>query len=210
MEQEPGRQQAEHQPDHAQHEVRDRLAEQDLVGAHRRDEQGFKRAAFPLARHHQGGQQGADQRHDQHDQAGHQEVVAVVGLVEPEPALHDHRRRAGSGLALGRAARRPLADRPLRVALDDPGAVGVGAVDDDLHLGVAQGQAPREVGADADDAVDLVAPASAAAASAIERQRCGRRNRARAGSWRPARCASGDGSSSTTATGTFFTSSDRP
>ncbi len=90
----------------------------------------------------------------QNDQAGDEEIVAVIGLVEPEPVAYDDR-PAGHVLAFGRPPRRPLPDRPLGVDLDDPGLVGVGPVDEDLSLGVAEAQAPREVGADTDDPVHL-------------------------------------------------------
>ncbi len=81
--------------------------------------------------------------------------MAVIGLVEPEPVAYDDR-PAGRILAFGCPPRRPLPDRPLRVDLDDPGLVGVGPVDEDLDLGVAEAQVPREVGADADESASCV------------------------------------------------------
>jgi len=80
--------------------------------------------------------------------------VAVVGFVKPEAVLHDHgsdRDRA----AFTRLPGRPLADCRLGVALDDTGTVGVGAVDEKLHLGIAKRQVAGEIGPDADDAVHL-------------------------------------------------------
>ena len=86
--------------------------------------------------------------------------------------------------------------------------VGVGAVDEDLHLGVAKAQLPREVRADTNDAVHLSREHEFLACG-IEVMSCARkiRRELEAGSQL---VASGDGSSSTTATGTFFTSSDNP
>ena len=77
------------------------------IGPDRSDEQRLERAALPFAGHDQRGQEGADERHDQHDQPGNQEVMAVVGVVEPHAALHDYRAQR-NGTALGGLARSPL------------------------------------------------------------------------------------------------------
>ena len=138
---------------------------------------------------------------------GHQEVVAVVGLVEPEPVCDDHR-PAGTLLPLGGPACRPLADRPLGVALDDPGRVGVGPVDEELHLGVAEASCRAKSGR-----MRTIPSTLRSSISCSRLRHRGQQSRVEVGrELKPAASsvASGEGSSRTTATGTFFTSSDRP
>ena len=53
MKQKLGGQQAQRQAEHSQHEIRNRLAQQDLADPHRSDEQRLERAALPFAGHHQ-------------------------------------------------------------------------------------------------------------------------------------------------------------
>ena len=72
--------------------------------------------------------------------------MAVVGLVEPEPVAARRPAPMSTARALGGAARGPLADRSLGIDLDDPGMIGVGAVDEHLHLGIAELQIAGEVG----------------------------------------------------------------
>ena len=59
--------QTEHEPKHAEDEIGDRLAEQQLVGPDGRDEHRLHRSALPLARHYQCREETTDQRHHQHD-----------------------------------------------------------------------------------------------------------------------------------------------
>ena len=59
--------------------------------------------------------------------------MAVIGVVEPQPASHHDR----IGTLAGGAAGAGLAKRRLGIGLHDPGAVGVRAVDDQLDLGPA-------------------------------------------------------------------------
>ena len=81
--------------------------------------------------------QSADQRHDQNDQPRHQKVTALVRFVKPHAALYRHRSVHGRQ-SLGGALSRPLADRALRVALDDPRVIGVDTVHQHLHFGTAK------------------------------------------------------------------------
>jgi hypothetical protein len=56
---------------------------------------------------------------------------------------------------LGHPVRCPLtADRRFGIALNDPRTVRVSAVNYDLHLGIAVAHLPREIRADADDAIN--------------------------------------------------------
>src|SRR6202044_2591029 len=101
-----------------------------------RYEQCFKSAVLPFPRYDQRRQQGAEDCHDEHNQTGNQKVTALIGLVEPEPVLHDHR-PARHVLSFGYPARGPLAYRPLNITLNDPGAIGIATVSQDLHLGIS-------------------------------------------------------------------------
>ena len=132
--------------------------------------------------------------------------MAVVGFVEPKSALQ-HRGAAGRKLlSLGGALRQELGDGALGVALDDAGAIGVGAVNEHLNLAVAQARASVKIRADANDAVDFVGeqklprPRHRCQQSCLEIRR----------EWKPAASsvAVGRWASSTTATGTFLTSSE--
>ena len=78
---------------HAEQEIGDQLGEQDLPHRHAGDHQRFHRAALPLPRDHQRGQQRAGERHDHRDQAGHQVVAAADGRVEAHLRLHRERQR---------------------------------------------------------------------------------------------------------------------
>ena len=59
-------------------------------------------------------------------------------------------------LPLRRPPRRPGADDALHVTLDDPRPVRIAAVHDELHLGIADREAAREVGGNDDDPIDPV------------------------------------------------------
>src|SRR6185312_14379657 len=92
--------------------------------------------------------------HHEHDEARHEEVVTVVGGVEPQAALHVDRSARGHlpvvcGLACG-----PGADCAFDIGFHDAGSVGVRAVNHELHAGIAGGEAAREVGRYGEDAVD--------------------------------------------------------
>ena len=80
--------------------------------------------------------------------------MAVVSVVEPEPALDIHRpglRRRG----LVALQRRQFARAALRIGLHDARAVGVDAVQHHLDLGRAEPRLAGEILADVDDAIDL-------------------------------------------------------
>jgi hypothetical protein len=85
----------EHETDHAQGKVGRILLTRNSAGSHGRDEQRLERSAFPFPGDHHGGEERADDGHDQHNQARDQEEMTVVGLVEPHAIHNDH--LAGSG-----------------------------------------------------------------------------------------------------------------
>ena len=136
--------------DQADDEIGQELAGHQLHRGDRRGDQQLHGAALPLARDGERGELRADERHDQRDDAGDDEVPAVQVLVVPDPGLSDG---GDDGLRLTHALG-PLeldiagigADHRLGVAERDVGGVGVGGVEDRLHRGgVGGGEVFREV-----------------------------------------------------------------
>ena len=102
----------------------------------------------------QGRQQGPDEGHDQGEEAGHEEVPAVHRVVEPDPVVDCH---PGPGRlpALDPTHLHPGGHHAPDIVLDQAGAVGVHAVEHELHRGPPPGQdLGRKAPPDTDDPVD--------------------------------------------------------
>jgi hypothetical protein len=97
----------------------------------------------------------ADQRHHQYDEPRHQEIAAVIGLVEPQALDYVHR-RAGAAQSLSPLPCRPDADDASDVPFNDPCPVGITAMHDELQLSIPGDDVPSEVGWNTHDAVHLV------------------------------------------------------
>src|SRR5215469_10858592 len=122
----------------AQQEVGDQFPDGDLQRGDRRGYQLLHRAALPLARHGQRGQEGSHYYHHQHHHPGHDEVAAVEVLVEPGPRI-DRDWSLDFGQALGLEildlyAGRISGQHGFRVAEDQVGGVVVDSIDDPLHF----------------------------------------------------------------------------
>src|SRR5690606_27135534 len=115
LEQEARREQAQSEPEETYAEIGHDLADEDLAGANRRDEKGFERAAFPLARHHERGEEGTDQRHDDDDQSGYEKPRAGVRLVEPDALLDADRADAAGKRGRFGSARGGQRDRAFSI-----------------------------------------------------------------------------------------------
>ena len=98
MEKELASQEAEQETKHPQSEVGDKLADEKLSRSHGGDEKRLERSPFPFPGNHHGGEERADDRHHQDNQARDEEIMAVVVFVEPH--LVNSNYRAGGHSAL--------------------------------------------------------------------------------------------------------------
>ncbi len=139
--------------DHADDEVRHQLAQDQLRRPHRRGDELLHRAALPLPRDRQRGEQGRDHPHDHRDQPGDDEVLRFEIGVEPHPRTHLERRpylptapalRLRKGHLLIKSGRHSA-----RVTQHDRRGIRIGAVDNGLHGGhPSRAQFPGKINID--------------------------------------------------------------
>src|SRR5579863_7982854 len=85
------RQQTKHKPDHSQSKVGNELADKKFASSHGRHEERLERSPFPFPGDHHRSEERADNRHDQDNQTGDYEIMAVIRLVEPYTTHDDGR-----------------------------------------------------------------------------------------------------------------------
>ena len=153
MEEEDSHAYREQHTAHPQDEIGHDFSQQDLFYPHRRHQQGLHGAAFPFPGNHHGGEHGADERHDDRDQPRYQIVATAHSRIIPDP-LFDLDRNMQRSAKLGRCSAEPLQPDPVDVALEEPGLVGIDAVDDNRNRGPAAGaQLPGKIRPQPDNTV---------------------------------------------------------
>src|SRR5690606_2478635 len=131
------------------------FADEDLAGANRRHEKGLERAAFPLARHHERGEKGADQRHDDDNQARYEKPRAGVRLVEPDTLLDAYRADTAGQRGRFGSARTGQRDRALSISQHHARTIRIDTVDERLDRRGTGGKLAAEIRSEMDDPVDL-------------------------------------------------------
>ena len=137
----------------AQQVIGQHLGGDQLAHQQRRGHDRLHRAALPLARHHQGGEQRADDRHHHSNGTGHQKIAADRARIEPVAQFEiDHR---GIGMAAcDGALLHPIAAHALGIVGHERGIIGHRAIGDRLDRALPIGNLAAEILRDHDDATD--------------------------------------------------------